>query len=307
SPPSYLGVVGSSWDDGDVLEELLVDCYSFSLADRVKNLQSQMLEKKRPNIYGLVVRNIRNFLSDRQRRADPIGYRVFRLLQRAISEAVVAGELHILAGDGKIRNHTALGFDPQADPDPPARDFADRVKAWNDELLPELVTARSRTVTEVVGRLRRLVVGLEAAGVDAFRFKDVIDPMKRDVRDRWAGVWSGTVEVAAEPGDGEAPPETVIVAPPIDPIDAVDDLHRCVGRSIDRLQEKPRTREDLWKLWTFVRATHDRDDEAKLPSHLKLGKRLGIYRGRLPRLFEILQRIVEACRSGRQAEPALRS
>src|SRR5262245_49899943 len=122
SPPCYLGAYGwESWDaeapqgSGSgraqgALGELVADCYAFIFVDRLQSLKRQLEEK--PDIDGLVLLNIRHFLHERQRVHDPLGFRVFELLQAAVEEAISSGSLHVLAGDKKIRNDTLLGFHP---------------------------------------------------------------------------------------------------------------------------------------------------------------------------------------------------
>jgi hypothetical protein len=139
APPDYLGVHGAeSWEDA--LEELLAACYTFVFVERLRGLQAQLRVK--PNVDGLVYLNVRHFLHERQKEHDPLGSQVFEVLQSAVRSAVAAGELHVLAGDPRVRNETVLGFQPDADPAPPVQDFRSLVVRWNDDLLSDLVTLR---------------------------------------------------------------------------------------------------------------------------------------------------------------------
>lgn len=156
SPPSFLGVYGwQSWSAADStdepLSELLSECYVFIFVHRLQSLKAHLEVK--PNIDGLVFLNLRNFLYDRQRQHDPLGLRVFEILQSAVRQAVRAGELYVLAGDSKIRNDSLLGFTPDTEPVETATAALGRlVGIWNDDLLPALVTARGKAVEEVVAR-----------------------------------------------------------------------------------------------------------------------------------------------------------
>ncbi|MCP4546833.1 MAG: hypothetical protein GY835_10260 [bacterium] len=290
APPAFVGMSGSSWQDGDALDELLHDCYISIFVRRLKGLRNQV--KLGRDVAGLVRRNIRQRLSELRRKVDPIGYRVFQLLQSAILRAIEAGELHVLEGDPDIRNATVLGFGPRAGPDDACLELADHVRAWNDELLPELITARGGAVAPIEERLTSLIVGLKTAGIEAFGFKDLIDPMKRDVRQRWHAVWANEVD-------------EVTVVPPPDPAagaDRLGDLHRCVSVSIDELTERKKTKDYLWKLWIFLRGLALDDEYPKgtrtRPPDVKISDDLDIPRGRLPDLFGILGRLVKACLAG---------
>ena len=98
APPSYLGICGwNSWSAQEALEELLSDCYNFIFVRRLPGLEA--LLEIQENIEGLVFRNIRHFLFEKQKRHDPVGYRVFRVLRTAARQSLAAGVLHVLAGD----------------------------------------------------------------------------------------------------------------------------------------------------------------------------------------------------------------
>lgn len=280
SPPCYLGAYGwESWDTEatqGALSELVADCYAFIFVDRVQSLKRQLLEK--PDIEGLVLLNVRHFLHERQRVHDPLGFRVFELLQAAVEEAVSSGALHILGGDRKIRNDTLLGFHPAAElPSSPA-DLEPVVLRWNDELMPALVTARTRQQAAVVRQLQERILELPRRGIEAFRFKDLLDPLKRDARGRWAAILE-------DGGEGTVAVESR---------ESFKHLTRCVSTSIDRMEADSRTRTQLMTLWHYLwRQQGDEGQEAaRLPSYRQLGQRLNIPRERLPVLFALLRQLV---------------
>ena len=122
APPDYLGVYGAEgWEDA--LEELVSALYAFVFVERSRALQAQLRIK--PNVDGLVFLNVRHFLHERQKEHDPLGSQVFEVLQSAVRRAVAVGDLHVLAGDPRVRNETVLGFRPDAGP-PGATPFASR-------------------------------------------------------------------------------------------------------------------------------------------------------------------------------------
>jgi hypothetical protein len=286
SPPSYLGAYGwESWDSEappgsgparaqSALGELVADCYAFIFVDRLQSLKRHLEEK--PDIDGLVLLNVRHFLHERQKLHDPLGFRVFEMLQAAVEEAVSSGDLHVLAGDRKIRNDTLLGFRPDAEPLPTPADWERIALRWNDELMPDLVTAQTRKLAAVVRRLRELLLALPGQGVEAFRLKDLLDPLKRDARGRWAALLE-----EAGGGDGESR-------------QGFEDLELRVSASIERLEADSRTRSQLRTLWHHLWRQHGEGTrEAGRPSsYRQLGQCLSIPRERLPALFDLLRQIV---------------
>jgi hypothetical protein len=323
SPPCYLGVYGyERWDAeetvGDpmshawcrtrpvqsALAELVTDCWAFIFSARMQSLKLQLRDKE--NIDGLVLRNIKNFLHERQREHDPVGYRVFERLKGALADAVSRRTLYVLGGDPRIRNNTVFGFAPCAELRLPALDLGPAVVRWNDELLPGLVIARGREEAAVLERLDQLLLGLPRQGISCFRFKDLVDPLKSDARQRWAaflarGDSAGRVEYA---------PDQVQVLPEcaMESRQSFEHLVRCVSTSIDHLEVDPRTRGYLVALWTYLQPGHraakaekacesaqDETEEGPL-SHRQLSQRLQIPRERIPVLFTILKQIVARCR-----------
>jgi hypothetical protein len=308
SPPSYLGVCGwERWDSeapgasatqrqASALGELVADCYAFIFVDRLQSLKRQLAEK--PDIDGLILLNVRHFVHERQREHDPLGFRIFELLQEAVEDALSAGALHVLAGDRKVRNDTLLGFDPEAELPPTPVDFEPIVTRWNDELMPALITARSRQQVAVVRRLRGCLLDLPKLGVDAFRFKDLLSPLKEDVRRRWAALLEGgDVGPLAPLPEGVPVPVRALPGSAVESRQSFEHLTRSISTSIDRMEADPRTRTQLATLWRYLWRQHGEDGEpestgASGPSYRQLGQRLNIPRERLPGLFALLRQLV---------------
>ncbi|HKV12873.1 MAG TPA: hypothetical protein VJ725_32315 [Thermoanaerobaculia bacterium] len=304
SSPCYLGVYGwESWESGapqgsgsresGALGELVADGYAFIFVDRLQSLKRHLEEK--PDIDGLVLLNVRHFLHERQREHDPLGFRIFELLQAAVEEALASGALHLLAGDRKIRNDTLLGFHPAAELPPAPADLEPIVLRWNDELMPALITARTRQQAAVVRRLQERLLELPRHGIEAFRFKDLLDPFKRDVRGRWAAILG-----EREPGALASSPEAVPAIAPVLPESTVESqqsfehLTRHVSASIDRIEADSRTRTQLLTLWHYLWRQHGEEEQEAVrpPSYRQLGERLNIPRERLPGLFTLLRQLV---------------
>jgi len=304
SPPCYLGAFGwESWDsEGQrgvatdraqgALAELVADCYAFIFVDRLESLKRQLEDK--PEIDGLVLLNIRHFLLERQLAHYPLGFRVYELLHAAVEEAVSSGALHCLAGDKKVRNDTLLGFDPEIETPSPPCVLEPIVFRWSSELMPELITARTRQQAAVARQLRDRLLGLPQHGVKAFRFKDLLDPFKRDVRQRWA------VLLEEEEQGGAASPLKEAAKFPVptqtESQESLEHLRRSISTSIDRAVPDSRTRSQLKTLWNHLWRQHgDEDGEAgqtEPSSHRQLSQCLKIPRERLPLLFHLLRQLV---------------
>jgi hypothetical protein len=336
SPPAYLGIYGwESWEpagarrgttEESALEELLVECYSFIFIARLRSLEAHL--KIKPNIDGLVFLNIRHFLHERQKAHDPLGSQVFEVLQSAVRTAVEEGDLEVIEGDPRIRNDTVLGFGPAAGPaSSPREEISTLVARWNDELLPDLVTLRGRKQEEVVRRLRERLADLRLLGAGAVRFKDLVDPMKADVRARWAAILDVSLgEVSREIRD-EGGGETVRLAPPDNQYEEQQIFYKliaCVLSSVERLEVNDRTRTYLATLWQFVRIQASEGVEAspgaieatlaamgtageERPSLRHLAEQLRIPRDRLPGLYQLLGDQLQRCRAAISGKAAVRS
>lgn len=323
SPPAYLGVYGgASWEPADggksyesPLEELVAECYTYVFVSRLRSLQAQL--KLKPNVEGLVVLNIRHFLHERQKEHDPIGSQVFAVLQAAVALAVEEGELRCLAGSAAIRNDTVLGFEQGMDYSGRGRpEIASLVARWNDELLPDLVTSRGHRQEDVVRRLRERLPELLREGIGTFRFKHLIDPIKSDVRARWAALLELEQGESLPQLEGEEAEAVRVVAPDrgIEERQFFRALIGCVLAALAGLDTDEKTRRYLGVLWQFLRMQASEGTEARpamrlrrtlgaelaagdeeRPSHRKLAEQLKIPRERLPGLYETLGKLVEQC------------
>jgi hypothetical protein len=333
SPPSYLGIYGGeSWDPPgaetrheSALEELLLECYSYIFVDRLRSLQAQL--KMKPNVDGLVFLNIRHFLHERQKQHDPIGSQVFEVLQAAVRAAVQEGELRVLSGDERVRNETVLGFEEGMEmPGRGRGELPALVARWNDDLLPDLVTLRGQRQQEVVQRLRERLPDLRREGIVTVRFKDLVDPMKADVRARWAAFLDLAFGESA-PQKGEAAGTAVRLAGPdtgIEERQLFRKLVECVLTSLGRLETDEKTRRYLGVLWQFLRiqaaegiemaavSRLDRSLMAELqsldeerPSLRQLAEQLQIPRERLPALYRTLGELLERCRAANSGKTAV--
>ncbi len=323
SPPGYLGIYGwrtwseSSASGGSPLEELLDECYTYIFVDRLRSLTAQLAVKA--NVDGLVFLDIKHFLHERQKEHDPLGFRVFEMVWAAVQHCLAEGLLLLIEGDQRVRNDTVLGFDAGAPP--PQQPVG--LRAWaariDDELLPDLITARGERRDEVILELARNLSVLHREGVTVFRFKDLIDPFKDDVRDRWAAILRA--EGGREVEDGDDALSAAWVERPGVQYEARESfraLVTCVLQGLERLDVPAMTRTYLSTLWQYLRlysvegggdpaagaaAAQPADSQVRRrrrsgrPSDRTLADLLHIPRDQLPQLFATLGRLVQGCRS----------
>ena len=287
--PAHLGIIGhQGWND-EAVDEFVADCYSYIFIDRLRSLIAQARIK--PDIAGLVIRNTRNFLYDRQRQHDPLGFRIFNVLRSRVQQAVERGALFVLEGDLGIRGEALLGFSTAAAaPEPSHEALIEIARAWNDDLLPELITANGRQWSEFGVRITACLVSLRDRGIEVFRFRQLTNLLIADARARWTALYCWSEESL-----------TLEEINPVQSVRAVEDrdsfeqLAACVTRFLEDSPEKNR---DLQTLWGFLVA-HSAD---QLEAHdgkwsrLRLADFLGIPRGRLGELFETLGDLVQHCR-----------
>lgn len=337
APPSYLGIYGwTGWEEAggkggaareSGLEELLAECYAYIFVSRLRSLQAQL--KIKPNIDGLIFLNIRHFLHERQKENDPLGSQVFEVAQSAVRAAVDARELRVVEGDARVRNDTVLSFGQSTEDARLNRErFPSIVARWNDELLPDLVTLRGRRQEEVVRRLRERLPDLHREGLEVFRFKDLVDPLKADVRARWAAFLDlSQGEAAPQIGDEGSGDVVRFVRPDtqLEERQVFRKLVDCVLTGIRR-ESNDKTRDYLATLWQFIRiraadgaeegaasrlgrtmaAEGERVDETQ-PSHRQLAEQLRIPRERLRVLYRTLGTLLEECRAAISGKAAVMS
>ena len=326
--PSCLGVLGAAhwWsavggdsNDGtyDALDELVGDCYSFVFVKRLRSLRGQL--RRRRNIDGVVFLSIRNFVHERQKANDPDGYRLFELLHQAVTDLLDQERLFLWdieaaappRGKPRIRNQSLLGFEPPSSEVPPIpadRELlSEQVERWNDRWLVEMLTAQYQRKAELLNELRQCLLGLALLGIVLFRFGDVLEPLKADLRRRWRALGrhhdpeitllptEAGWEMFRQPGPEQDAEQRLQFAA----------LVEGIGREIGKADLPLTQRTHLRRLWLGLtrhavgEALDGRDAASPspasddLPSQRQLAKALGLPRDRLPELFEDLRTLVE--------------
>ena len=304
-PPRCLGFPGSEYWDEDALNEATAEAYAYNFIDRLRALKTQLRHK--PDIEGLVVRNLRNMLHERQKSHDPLGFRVYEIVRSAVRRKLERGELAVRSGNRRVRNSTTLAW-----PDPPADavalesqtvDLAGRVGLWNDELLPDLLTAHGGRRERVVDRLAERIDELASdEGAASFSFGTLVTEIKADVRVRWSDLHlqeQGEVvaDETQESEDGEMMQMVRLYRPDreLEDRQAFAKLTDCIARGVEHTEDTDGKRgRYLAELWQFLRLEIHTPGE--VPSRRKLSDLLGIPRDRFPELYELLGELLEICR-----------
>jgi hypothetical protein len=251
--------------------------------------------------------------ASRQRHHDRLGARLFEVVSLAARRAVARGDLTVTAGSAKIDSSTVLAVGERASSFSlaPPETLAAIVRRWNDDLLPDLVTASRADKRRLIEGLTVRLAELELADVAAFRFGDLIAPLKADVRQRWAALLAPAEEEAPKEEETrglrrlhrsfEPAFETRVIEE-----DRFAKLVDCADVSIEVSPESERTRGYLRRILLFLRAFATEEgeilageggggDEDRLPSFRSLSDHLKIPRERFRGLMDTLKSFLEGC------------
>jgi hypothetical protein len=300
APLAYLGYGGAaSWNAPGAFEDILVDCYIFAFLDRLPGLRNQLLV--RPNIDGLIVRNVDNFLFERQRKHDPVGHAVFSNVGRAVRDAVAAVQLAIDgATDGRLHSSSVLRLDPSR----PEADVADveRVQAafshvlnWSTALpaLTSITQEGQEWVAKFMDRLRDM-------GISAVRCGDVVAVLAAKAREDRASLHAVSRQELTQEGDDDFATLVRMVSPD-QSFEDRDHWEALKSQIADRIAGLDRQRRVVDRLLAVFRALVGHIDEggASLPSQAELVERLGVPRATLSDDFRLLRGIIEELFEGK--------
>lgn len=317
--PSLLGVVGwPHWYDrepgkGGALAELVEDAATFIFVQRMASLKAQLLTK--PNIEGLVVKAVFQFVQRRQTTHDRLGSDVFELLRAAVRSTVAAGELRVVSGEPRIGNGTLLalvasGASEVASPER----LASVVERWGGPVASSLVTAAGEEKGRLVVDLARRLSKLDELGVHAFRFGDLIHPLKADLRARLMALFAlERGETAVEEEQNGLARVCRELEPDVEQSLVAEDRFRklidCMAASIDLHPAPERTRRYLRRMLVFLRAfaaerVRIGSQDGLLPSLRKLAALVDVPRERLDEMLETLGEFLRYCRRRLDGEVA---
>jgi hypothetical protein len=292
APPEFLGYpTVANWSAPDAFEDIVVDCYIFAIAQRITALQNQLRIK--PNVDGLISRNVANFLLERQRKHDPIGYAVFGNVCGAAQDAAAAEEIQLENLDrGKLCSQSILrlGGSPSTAPATRAqiRTRLDTAAGWADNV-------RWLTETTEEGRdwVRGFLRGFPAAGITAVVCGDLVDVVAARVRSDWRARHAEPSSELAREGDDEFATTVRMVWPDvgIEARERWEQLKRVIPERIAGLDRQTRVRERLAVVFAaLVRAVES--GGAAPPTQADLIERTGIPRATLSDDMRVLREIV---------------
>ena len=305
SSPRYLGIVGNQWlepgdQQGGPIAELLSEVFFEAIAQPLPRWQALMADPA-AHLEAALVKSIRNAIHQIHKRSDRLGYALYQRAREAIDDAVAAGELFVLGDEGKIGNSSLLAASPQArgEPAPPAA-LAQRIPGWLDELLPELVTGVKEKRRQAVARLRGRLAHLNDEGIAIWRFKDLMDPLKAEVRARW--------QQRGRDDDGDLLQELdeqglLVLVRKVQPktslkleLEHLEKLLECIADRIEGHPAQQRTLDHFWSLFTYLGTHADpASDNDRLPSARELERLLQIPRDKIPALLAVLGQFLELC------------
>lgn len=289
APPEYLGYPEhADWRVRGAFEDIVSDCYIYAIAQRITALQNQLRIK--PNVDGLIHRNVANFLLERQRKQDPIGYAVFRNVRGAAQDAAAAEEIGLenLDRRGKFCNQTILrlGGNPSAAP------------ATHDQIQARLEAAEGwadivRWLTETTekGRdwVRGFLRGFPAAGITSVVCGDLVEVVAARIRSDWRARHAERSSELAREGDDEFA-TTVRMFWPDEGIEARErweQLKRIILERIAGLNLQDRVRKRLAVVFdALVRAV---ESGGAPPSQTELSEQTGIKRATLSDDMRVLR------------------
>lgn len=308
-PPRYLGVEDAErWDHPRAFDDLAVDCYVYAILDRLPSLKA--LIEVSGTVEGAVVRNVRHFVFDRQRKQDPVGYRIYDVTRCALERLIEGETLAVTEGKpGKINNVTLLSFPSESGcVESLAGDLREHVEGWRGGLFTDMVLGIRKRRHEAEQELASAIADLQRGGVAAFRFKGLIDPIKERGRRHWGSLFAqeeGDYAPAGEAKDGEVPPLVPVVKPgsPLEEQEAYSKLLECMARKLARCQVRSRVRDELQRLWALLKI-HAPQSDRPLPER-RAAEMLGIARGTLRQRLKQLRSLVAGCRAalaGRREE-----
>ena len=295
-PPAYVGLDDvAAWTDDGALDALAAEFYRAYMLPR---LRPDWPSRSEDRLAGLIDLMARQFLGDRQRDQDPIGYFVHQNVVQALQIAVERGALEVAPrasddepGDGAAgRAHRAERFSPPgtaAERIPPER-WHERLAAqdgWGD-LVPRLGSASVETQTVLAGAVAAAAARPPPAALTA---RDVVQAIRDEVRAALPGPGvDPDVAVGWDRGeDGAAELVRVVLPGEAPPGPDFARLAERLRARVAQLACQDRVRAGLLRVIDQIAEAGDEP-----PPPAELGRRLGIPRSTLHELLQRLKPLV---------------
>lgn len=103
--PEYLGFTATKWNEED-REDLLMGCYEWAILAKLGGLRDQL--KRKPNVDQIVAGNVWRFLTEQQKKTNPLRYVVFVNCAASITQLVCSGDVFV--NTKKIDNYTFVAL-----------------------------------------------------------------------------------------------------------------------------------------------------------------------------------------------------
>ena len=253
-----------------------------------------------------MVCNVKHFVFERQRKRDPVGYRIYDVTRCAIERLTEDEQLTVVEGEpGEIRNETLYACPAAgAGSESPAGDLREQVEGWSGELFTDMVIGIRSRRKRAEEELAAAISDLARQGVAAFRFKDLIAAVKERGRRHWASLQDQELgELAPEEpshaGEERAPLVPLVLPRPLfDDREAFHRLLECMAEKLARYPGSPRVREQLRALWELLKVHAAESDGDRPPPQRRVAEKLAIARGTLRQRQHQIRPLVERCREG---------
>jgi len=308
-PPVWLGDKYENWDswkDPEAFEVLCIDCYVFSIIDPYDKLHAAL--KISDNIDGLIFLNIKYFVSNLQKKNDPVGHAVAQHAKQATQRAIEKGIFTPTGLNNKeeVDNQTLLTVS-SSNPSTTSEKEQILEILYNNSTNPTWKDIRLKLAGKdktVQGPLCEIICQLTKSGISCFRFKALADAMKEDVRalkekdmaarknmaleiEDW-----GVEQIELEKGDIQN-----ILVPIVEADTAYEEYESFVEfveqirKAIDRLKYQQRVKERLHQEFTEIADAIERKDE--ILSQAELGRRLDISKATVSGDMKILGKLIQ--------------
>ncbi len=295
-PPSYLGYSGKDWLDPLASEEASHDCYCFAVLHKLQLLKTLAAAGK--NIDGFVHLNIRHFVTEKQEKHDPIGYKLFKNLQATLKATVEKG---LLNPDGNPDPYTADTVFTRPGPgvDPVEGEIL-REALLGDVELAEDMRRRPKPILITLGQGAQLLLGgcvnrLVQSGIKSFRLRDLKDCLLQIISDegltRQTVIASQVGSANDDQGDFLDAFRTIRAKPRYEEIEGfknlVAEVHDCIDELARRAEIKQRLHLVFETIVGQIVAAEEPDSQAEL------GRNLEISPSTIGEYFQALRKILE--------------
>ncbi len=298
APPVRLGYSDcESWNQEGAFNDLTFDCYSEVVVKRIEGLRNAIM--KFDNIDGLIIKNIKNFLTDQQARNDPISYSVAVNVKKAIQLAIDSEKLTAqdLDESGKIQDSTLLTFSltqtTSTTDEISLLDCLRRNKAW-----AEIRLKLARKSAGIQTKFCQIISDLANCGIKSFVFKELLDFITTE-----ASIYNTFIDnenyslenvgIDENDEDEENEPNQIIIVKPDTTHEDWESWKYRVNQVEKRIAQKPqkRVRERLEKIFREY-VNYSKTDEP-VPSQAEIARRLGIPSSTFSEDMKIIRAIID--------------